>query len=114
MRGGRLAVELALLERRRVLDQLLRNGQANHLLAVVGMGERLRDRVPLLAQRAFLGDQKIAVDLDDVPELAVVAAHHFVAFHHIRHTRRGQTQTGMRSRSGAFQNETETMLGWPR
>ena len=96
MLGDRPLVRLVAVQLRRLLDELLRDGEPDDFLGVVGMDEDLRDRVLRLAERAVLDDDVVADRADHVAHLVLVARDDVVAFHGPRCTSSAQL-TNMRS-----------------
>src|SRR5947207_2978882 len=93
MLGDRLRVG-PLLDSRRGLDQLPRDGQPDDALVVVCVDERVRNRMALLAQQPVLDDHVLAPDFCDAAGVAAVARDHFVSFHAPSPTHPGPPLTG--------------------
>jgi RNA polymerase sigma-70 factor, ECF subfamily len=87
-------VEVAVLDRRRVLHQILRHREAHDALVVDRVCKRLRNRVPRLPQMAAFDDDQVVLDVDDLAELVPVASDDFVPLHRLVLPRGSQTPNG--------------------
>src|SRR5205085_903584 len=113
----RVLVRLVAVQLRRLLDDVLGDGEPHDLLAVVHVDEGLRDEVLRLPERAMLDDDVVADRADHVAQLVLVARDDVVAFHGPRCTsprRLTNLRLGIASGRRAFRPSVENaLLGWP-